>query len=64
MTLIPNCRDVTRLVLRAQDQRLPLADRLRVRLHLALCQACPRFVRQAELMRGAMGRWRRYREDE
>lgn len=63
MKLLPNCREVTQLVLLSQDRQLPLADRLRVRLHLAVCRACPRFVQQAELMRGAMGRWRRYRDD-
>ncbi len=59
-----NCRDVTRLVLASQDRELPLADRLRVRLHLVVCKACPRFVQQVALMRQAMGRWKRYAEDE
>jgi hypothetical protein len=57
------CRDATRLVLEGEDRRLGAAERLRLRLHLLVCRHCPRFVRQVELMRGAMGRWRTYAED-
>ncbi len=64
MKLDLTCRDVTRLVLASQDRSLPLADRLRVRLHLAVCKTCPRFVAQAALMREAMGRWKRYADEE
>jgi len=35
------------------DTRLSLAERLRVRLHLAICSACRRFSRQALLLRAA-----------
>jgi hypothetical protein len=62
MRLKLSCRDVTHLVLQAEDRRLSFADRLRVRLHLLVCRACPRFVRQVRFMRSAMGRWRRYAE--
>lgn len=65
MKLLPDCREVTRLVLEGEDRRLGWAERLRVRLHLRVCQACPRFVAQVALMREAMGRWKRYAgEDE
>lgn len=59
-----NCREVTRLVLAGEDRRLGWFERLLVRSHLKVCGACPRFLRQVELMRGAMGRWRRYTEEE
>lgn len=64
MKLMPTCREVTRLVLQGQDRRLAWPERLRVRLHLRLCRACPRFVQQVALMHEAMGRWKRYAEDE
>jgi hypothetical protein len=64
MKLKLSCRDVTRLVLQGEDRRLSFAERLGVRLHLLICQACPRFVRQVRFMRGAVGRWRRYAEGE
>lgn len=63
MILRRTCREVTRLVLQAEDgRRLPLADRLALRLHLLACHACPRFLKQVELMRRAGERWRRYSE--
>ena len=58
------CRQVTELVLRQQDQALPWHQRVAVRLHLQVCAACPVFSRQLAFMRGAMGRWRRYSQDE
>ncbi len=45
------CRDVSALVSRAMDARLSLGERLRVRLHLAICDACRRFARQVQLLR-------------
>jgi hypothetical protein len=56
-----DCREATHLVLQAEDRPLAWRDRLRLRLHLAICAACPRFVRQVALMRQAIGHWRRYR---
>jgi hypothetical protein len=63
MTWNINCREATHLVLQSQDKPLSWADRLRLRFHLAICKACPRFVRQASLMQMAMGRWRAYRDE-
>jgi predicted anti-sigma-YlaC factor YlaD len=55
-----NCREVTRLVLAGEDRAFSWFERLLVRQHLRVCDACPRFSRQVALMREAMGRWRRY----
>lgn len=57
-----NCREVTALVLARQERELGLAERLAVRLHMVICQACPRFARQVALMQEAIPRWRRYRD--
>jgi hypothetical protein len=57
-----NCREVTRLVLAGEDRRLGWFERLLVRSHLKVCQACPRFNAQLALMREAMGHWRAYSE--
>jgi len=54
-----NCKEVSRLVSRRQDERLPAGDRLKMWFHMMLCDACRRFARQAALLREAM---RRYRE--
>jgi hypothetical protein len=58
-----NCREATHLVLQAEDRPLPWGERLRLRMHLVICAACPRFVRQVALMRTAVGRWRAYRDE-
>ena len=62
MKLRRSCRDVTRLVLEGQDRKLPLGERLGVRVHMLYCKACPAFERQARFMRQAMQRWRAYAE--
>lgn len=62
MRLKRTCREASALILRREDQRLPVVERLALRLHLVICDACPRFVRQVDLMRNAMGRWKAYAE--
>ena len=57
-----SCKDATRLVLEGEDRALGVTERLRLRLHMAICQACPRFAQQAAFMRQAMGRWKHYSE--
>jgi hypothetical protein len=53
-----NCKDVTKLVLEGEDRKLSAAERLGIRLHLAICSTCPTFVRQVRLMRSALERWK------
>lgn len=55
-----SCKDVTHLLLEGEDRRLTIGERLRLRYHMLICQACPKFVRQVRFMRGAMGRWKGY----
>lgn len=64
MMLRRNCREVTRLVLQAEEQALSWHERLAVRLHMVVCKACPRFAAQVALMRRASARWRHYSETE
>nr|WP_295083172.1 zf-HC2 domain-containing protein [uncultured Roseateles sp.] len=58
-----NCREITALVLQAEDRQLGLGERLSVRLHMLICKACPRFLQQVKLMRKASARWRSYSEE-
>lgn len=60
MLLRRTCREVAALLIRREDQALPLADRLALRMHLLACQACPVFERQVLTMRNAMRQWRHY----
>lgn len=54
------CKEVSALLIAREDRELPLSDRLALRLHMAMCQACPRFERQLLTMRNAMKQWRNY----
>ena len=57
------CREVARLILEGQDRRVGALDRVAIRLHMLVCETCPRFLRQAGFMRQALDRWRNYRDD-
>ena len=54
------CQDAAALMLTREDRALPLSGRAALRLHLAICTACPRFERQLLTMRNAMAQWRAY----
>lgn len=62
MRLRRTCREAAALMLSRQERALPWVERLALRLHLAACDACPRFERQLEVMNAAMKRWRHYSE--
>jgi hypothetical protein len=48
-----NCREVTRLVSESLDRKLPLSERIGVRIHLLMCKLCPEARRQMLLLREA-----------
>lgn len=47
------CREVTQLLSEAQDRELSLGERLRLRLHLAMCRGCANFRQQMAFLRDA-----------
>lgn len=55
-----SCREVTALVIAREDRALPWRDRFALRVHMAICEACPKFERQILTMRNAMKQWRNY----
>lgn len=57
------CKEASALLIAREDRALPLVERLALRLHLGLCEACPRFERQLLTLRNAMGQWRHYTEE-
>jgi hypothetical protein len=57
------CKEASALLIAREDRALPRVERWALRLHLALCDACPRFERQLLTLRNAMGQWRHYTED-
>ena len=50
------CREVSRLVSQGLDRRLSFAQRVRLRVHLAVCDGCTNFSRQMQLLRKAVQR--------
>ncbi len=51
------CREVHRLVAAGYDRELGWGERVQIRLHLAICDACRRFDRQMRLLHAAMRRF-------
>jgi len=56
--MIPSCKELTELVSQGEDRPLRWSERLRVRLHLLICEGCRQFTRHIAFMRGAMQRFR------
>ncbi len=54
------CKEVSALVIAREDRTLIWQERLALRLHMAMCAACPSFERQVLTMRNAMKQWRNY----
>ena len=48
------CKEASRLLSQSMDARLPLWQRVRLRLHLVLCDACNNFDRQVRFLRRAV----------
>ena len=64
MPLMRSCKDVTRLVLQSQDRPLRPLESMSMHLHWLVCSSCKHFRDQQRLMRTALDRWKRYREDQ
>jgi hypothetical protein len=52
--LTPPCNEVVKLVSEDMDHPLPFGTRLKLRLHLKICEACERYRRQLRAIREAM----------
>ena len=59
-----SCQESARLLTRRLDGPLAWNDSIALHLHLLACKACPVFDRQVRLMQQAMGRWRRYADED
>jgi Putative zinc-finger len=54
------CKEVAALLIAREDRPLNWGERLALRVHLAICHACPKFEKQVLTMRNAMKQWRNY----
>jgi len=60
MLLKRTCREVAAILVAREDRDLGLADRLALRIHMVMCDACPKFERQMLTMRNGLRQWRNY----
>ncbi|MBK7006917.1 MAG: zf-HC2 domain-containing protein [Burkholderiales bacterium] len=60
LPLMRTCREVATILVAREDRVLSLADRLALRIHMAICDACPRFENQMLTMRNGLRQWRNY----
>ncbi len=51
------CKEVTHLVLEKQVRRLSWRERLGIRIHYLICDACARFGQQMQFLRQAARRY-------
>ena len=51
------CRDVHRLVIEGQDRELSWRERVTVRMHMMMCNACRHFESQIGFLRQAIRRF-------
>jgi hypothetical protein len=51
------------MVVAMQDRDLSLKEIAALRMHMAICQACPGFESQFLTMKSAMRQWRNYADD-
>ena len=50
------CKQATQLVSQGLDRELSAWERVKLRLHLTICDACSGFARQSEFIRRAVRR--------
>lgn len=53
-TLMLNCQETSRLLSESHDRPLTLRERLSLRLHLLMCDACSHFARQLRFLHKAV----------
>jgi len=54
MAIKPTCKEVHRLVSERMDRDLSVVEKLRLRVHLMICDACTNFNGQMNIIRRAM----------
>lgn len=58
--LVRTCKQIAALVIAREDRTLGLGEKLALRLHMKICDACPRFEGQVLSMRNQFKQWRNY----
>ncbi len=50
------CKDISHLISRSMDQKLPLRIRIGIKFHLMMCHLCLRYKKQLELIHKAISK--------
>ena len=58
LTHVISCKEASRLLSESHDRPLGWLERLKLRVHLALCDMCTRFAAHLRFMRQTMQRYR------
>jgi len=53
-----SCKEASRLISQAMEQKLTLTQRAALRVHLSACEACTRFGAHLAALRAAMRKYR------
>ena len=48
---LPTCKEVTRMASDAMERKLPLRQRIEMKLHFLICALCLRYFKQLQFMR-------------
>ncbi len=51
------CKDISHLISRSMDQKLPLRIRIGIKFHLMMCDLCLRYKKQLELIHKAISKF-------
>ena len=51
MGLMKNCKETSLLVTQSMDRKLTWTERTGMRIHLAVCDNCARFMKQMQMLR-------------
>lgn len=57
-----SCKEASRLASQQLERQLTLGERVRFRLHLAICVGCRRMEKQFRFLRVATGAWMSQRD--
>ena len=54
VTLRLSCKEASRLISQGMDRHLSVPERIKLRLHVGICDACTRFTFQVKFLRRAL----------
>ncbi|HXZ55795.1 MAG TPA: zf-HC2 domain-containing protein [Burkholderiales bacterium] len=49
-----SCKEASRLISEGMDRRLSLSEKIGLRLHVGICDACTRFTSHVQFLRRAL----------